>query len=744
MATADVAAERAHKAGPAPSRPLFQLEPDAFERADDIARQGVSGEPSPFPHLAEIQRSFGGLFDLRTARAHIDPAAVRSSQSLRAQAYTVGSDVAFAEPPSLETAAHEAAHVAQNRGNRAPTCGISRSGDFREAAAETIARRAASGASAADLVSRQSPGNGARIQRQEAPEIGPPTLDQAYQTALADSRATGNWQRTAELLNGFNRQDIESRLVQLSDQEVGYIHQGAVDNEKVGPDSQLAQMTVPGAARASTPEPLVSQGQPATVATPATTSPPPTPGPPQLVQSFWGWVAESNWTEAAETLNGFNTTDIHTLLAQCSNEQIDAIHQGALENQRVGPQSNAALLTGGPSEVSDDAIAKLDKTGKLIAALESALKQAPDAFGDQVQALLQPKALAEFAFFTALFVALQSTPAGWATDLAIIGLEAYLIGPLVFQALSDLIAFYKGATNAVNQTQIKGAGRALADALGILGIALLMKLIFHEGGAKEEVQAPKGGAEIEPGKLTESKMQRPVETDVPSDPSQVKALLEETAGKETLSPAELKSERAVAEGTPGKSINEPPFSVEYDLSNGHVIKETPDGKFCERCSGPCAVYDAKSGELITEDVKNFREGGEAAQLKYRTSEDIGTWGGRTQAARDGLVEANWVNVLDDPSGHGIDDVMIESSSGDTYLVEYKGGESGLKGDQMEQAWVERKVAQMRARGDTVWSKKIQDAAAAGKLKGRAYSTPINPTGAAADTTVLKQWTYAPF
>ena len=154
----------------------------------------------------------------------------------------------------------------------------------------------------------------------------------------------------------------------------------------------------------------------------------------------------------------------------------------------------------------------MDKTHKLIEAVKSAISQAPEAFGGQVEALLQPEALAEFAFFTLLFAGLQATPAGWATDLAIIGLEAYLIGPLVFQAVGDLVEFINKATDAQDEATIKQAGHALADALRYLGIALLMKLLFH-GGKAEPERAPSGGAEIKPkAGETEAPIERPRES----------------------------------------------------------------------------------------------------------------------------------------------------------------------------------------------------------------------------------------
>jgi hypothetical protein len=81
-------------------------------------------------------------------------------------------------------------------------------------------------------------------------------LGQQYQDALRLARQTGDWRNAAELLNGFNREDIQLRLAQLTLDEIGYLHLGVLDNPRVGPQSQVAMLTEPGTSLASTaPEP---------------------------------------------------------------------------------------------------------------------------------------------------------------------------------------------------------------------------------------------------------------------------------------------------------------------------------------------------------------------------------------------------------------------------------------------------------------------------------------------------------
>jgi Domain of unknown function (DUF4157) len=61
------------------------------------------------------------------------------------------------------------------------------------------------------------------------------------------SRALGtkNWQMAAEFLNGFNKEDIQLRLIRLNSQDRLLLHNGAVNNKKVGAAAQVAQMTKP-------------------------------------------------------------------------------------------------------------------------------------------------------------------------------------------------------------------------------------------------------------------------------------------------------------------------------------------------------------------------------------------------------------------------------------------------------------------------------------------------------------------
>jgi hypothetical protein len=120
-----------------PERSLLELP------VSDTAQHGVVGTAVPLPFMDAIQKSFGPYHDLSTVSAHLDARAAGASRALGARAYAFGDHVAFEKPPTLELAAHEAAHVVQQRGRR--------SGDD-EQIASRVAERVVAGRSAMNLL----------------------------------------------------------------------------------------------------------------------------------------------------------------------------------------------------------------------------------------------------------------------------------------------------------------------------------------------------------------------------------------------------------------------------------------------------------------------------------------------------------------------------------------------------------------------------------------------------------------
>ncbi len=113
--------------------------------------QALSGGGSELPHRAAIESSYG--VDLGAVQAYTGPDAKAACDALGAEAFASGNRVAFADPsPSLELAAHEAAHTVQQSAGVRLSSRVSRPGDALEVQADQAAARAASGQSAADLL----------------------------------------------------------------------------------------------------------------------------------------------------------------------------------------------------------------------------------------------------------------------------------------------------------------------------------------------------------------------------------------------------------------------------------------------------------------------------------------------------------------------------------------------------------------------------------------------------------------
>ena len=123
-------------------------EPDRMHR---LAAAGVAGIDQRLPHYHYIQRAFGN-HDLSGVKAHIDGPATVARQAINAQAYTLGERVAFARQPTLHTAAHEAAHVIQQRHGVTLPMGLGQAGDRYEQHANRVADRVVAGHSVANLL----------------------------------------------------------------------------------------------------------------------------------------------------------------------------------------------------------------------------------------------------------------------------------------------------------------------------------------------------------------------------------------------------------------------------------------------------------------------------------------------------------------------------------------------------------------------------------------------------------------
>ncbi|MEO1272411.1 MAG: DUF4157 domain-containing protein [Myxococcota bacterium] len=135
-----------------------------------IAATGMSGPGQRLPFAAPIQRAFGH-HAISDVQAHVGGPAWEACQSLGAAGYAMNGRVAFKSAPDLHTAAHEAAHVIQQRKGVSLKGGVGRVGDPYEQHADAVADAVVEGRSAQTLLD-QGPSSGiaassGQVQRKE-------------------------------------------------------------------------------------------------------------------------------------------------------------------------------------------------------------------------------------------------------------------------------------------------------------------------------------------------------------------------------------------------------------------------------------------------------------------------------------------------------------------------------------------------------------------------------------------------
>jgi len=120
-----------------------------------LADAGVRGATASLPHLNRISQAFGPGHDLSGVRARVGGTGAAATQAMGAHAYaTRGDRVAFAAAPGLRVAAHEAAHLVQQKGGLSLPGGVGKVGDAHERHADAVADRVVRGQSARDLLQR--------------------------------------------------------------------------------------------------------------------------------------------------------------------------------------------------------------------------------------------------------------------------------------------------------------------------------------------------------------------------------------------------------------------------------------------------------------------------------------------------------------------------------------------------------------------------------------------------------------
>jgi hypothetical protein len=166
-----------------------------------VAREGVAGNATALPHLAAIQRAFGH-HDVSGVRAHVGGDAADAAAEIGASAYATGDDIAFSASPDLRQAAHEAAHVVQQRGGGVQLDGgVSRVGDVYERHADAVADLVVRGESAETLLDTMAhrelaPATGAILMRDTTGAASEETTVRAVRHQTVRQAPSGDASRT--------------------------------------------------------------------------------------------------------------------------------------------------------------------------------------------------------------------------------------------------------------------------------------------------------------------------------------------------------------------------------------------------------------------------------------------------------------------------------------------------------------------------------------------------------------------
>jgi tetratricopeptide (TPR) repeat protein len=146
-------------------RKVANQEKSSASKIQQVAATGFRGSAASLPHLNQIQHSFG--VDLSGVQAYVGGDAAAACQRMGAQAYASGNQIAFKEQPSLELAAHEAAHIVQQASGKVQLAGgVGQVGDKYENHADAVAAKVAAGESAVPLLRDFSETNSGEKQSQ--------------------------------------------------------------------------------------------------------------------------------------------------------------------------------------------------------------------------------------------------------------------------------------------------------------------------------------------------------------------------------------------------------------------------------------------------------------------------------------------------------------------------------------------------------------------------------------------------
>lgn len=213
--------------------PVQQKEDTANVHA--AAQRGTSGGGGSLPYLAQIQKSFG-QHDVSGIKSHTGGKASEACESMGAEAYASGQDVAFKGQPDLHTAAHEAAHIVQQKAGVQLSGGVGKAGDPYEKNADEVADRVVQGKSAEDLLGGPTFGGAAAVQRSVQMKGG--LLDK-LKAFFLEAKLTGPQQQVAKILAEKHGVDVSGLPTATF---ASLYNDAGGNNPKQSPDKTAANM----------------------------------------------------------------------------------------------------------------------------------------------------------------------------------------------------------------------------------------------------------------------------------------------------------------------------------------------------------------------------------------------------------------------------------------------------------------------------------------------------------------------
>jgi len=188
------------------------------------AADGVGGSGRELPHLDRLQASFG-KHDLGGVRAHVGGPAADATRSLGARAYATGEDVAFRSSPDVATAAHEAAHVVQQRSGLALPGGVGRSGDAHERQADDVAEAVLAGRSSEGILDGRAEGGAAggavQFEAEAAAILPPETVKTAVRYNRRRRIPRRAWKKVAALVKSPDDRPTAGLALALAEWQKG-------------------------------------------------------------------------------------------------------------------------------------------------------------------------------------------------------------------------------------------------------------------------------------------------------------------------------------------------------------------------------------------------------------------------------------------------------------------------------------------------------------------------------------------